>query len=121
MRTFKLVFGLDLKAVVPQRFTDDMRMAAQAPDATTFLANAQALFPDRVQDEEFTMHIVKHGIRRRIRESLVDLFTESGLGCTLSPASVELIEVPVPAEPDASPVLAADIDSALGLPTEELG
>lgn len=100
MRTFKLELGFDMKIVVPEKFTKDMREVAQAEDASEFLKHAQELFPLPTQDEEFTLHIVKHGIRTHTRSALADLCAGSGLGCTLSPARAKVIDVPVRCTPN---------------------
>jgi hypothetical protein len=88
MRTFKLVLGLDFKVVVPDQFIKLWRGQAQDPAACTkFLQDAQAKHPE--DDEQFILHVLKHGVRRHARQGLVDLFAASGLGCTLSPATVQ--------------------------------
>lgn len=110
MRTFKLNLALDMKAVVPEQFVKDMRKQAQDPESSPFLKNAQEMFPN--DDDEFILHILKHGVRRHTREALADLFAGSGLGCTLSPATARVIDRSPPAE-DVKPVLATEIDQAL--------
>lgn len=115
MRTFKLTLGIDVKAVVPQHVTDAWRADAQSEEATPFLKNVQALYPD--DDEAFTLHILKHGTRATVRASLKSLYEGTGIGGTLSPVSAGVIDL------DATPVLASEIEAALDgtLPTEHLG
>lgn len=110
MRTFKLELGLDMKAVVPDAWTEHMREIAADPEqATPFLQNAQEMFPE--DDEEFSLHILKHGVRRHVRDSLQELFIASGLGCTLSPARATVIDRSPPA--NVEPVLADQIAEAI--------
>ena len=108
MRTFKLELALDVRAVVPDSFVQQMRSEATGPDATAFLMNAQEMFPLPTQDEDFILHILKHGVRRNVRQSLLTLFGESGLGCTLSPAKATVINR---SPPSAKPVLAYVINT----------
>ena len=106
MHTFKLELGLDMKAVVPDAWVKQMReIAADQEQVTPFLKNAQEMFPE--DDAEFALHILKHGIRRHVRDSLQELFIASGLGCTLSPARATVIDRSPPA--NAEPVLADQI------------
>ena len=106
MRTFKLELGLDMKAVVPDSWVKLMRESAAGADTSTpFLKNAHEMFPE--DDEEFALHILKHGVRRHVRDSLQELFIASGLGCTLSPARATVIDRSPPA--NVEPVLADQI------------
>lgn len=109
MRTFKLELALDTKVVVPEQFTKNMRAQAIAPDATDFLKKAHEKFKD--DDEGFTLHIVKHGMRRETRNALANLFASSGLGCTLSPARATVIDRSPPT--NVKPVLASNIADAI--------
>ena len=108
MRTFKLEVALDIRAVVPDSFVQQMRSEAQAEDATVFLQNTQEMFPLPTQDEDFILHILKHGVRRNVRQELVKMFAESGLGCTLSPARATIIDR---SPPPGEPVLASVINA----------
>ena len=103
MRTFKLELAIDMKAVVPDSWVKLMREYAAAHDTTPFLKNAQEMFPE--DDEEFALHILKHGVRRNISEALQELFMTSGLGCTSARATV--IDRSPPA--NAEPVLATEV------------
>lgn len=112
MKTFKLALGIDIKAVVPDAITKEWREDATGPNASEFLKATQELFPD--DDEGFTLHILKHGCRRIVRQSLHSLLANTGIGGTLSPVKAALIEIPVALEPDGvQPVLASQIDQAL--------
>ena len=114
MKTFKLEIALDIKVIVPDGFVASMR--AEAVDAelsTPFLRNAQEMFPLPTQDEDFILHVLKHGVRYHTRQALAQLFESSGLGCTLSPARATVIDRNPP--PDAAAVLASEIDAALSV------
>lgn len=112
MKTFKLEIALDIKAVVPDSFIMQMRGDARDPITTTpFLQRAQEMFPNAAQDEDFILHILKHGVRHHARASLAQLFEASGLGCTLSPARAVVIDRSPP--PEEAAVLASEIDAAL--------
>jgi len=104
MRTYKLELGIDLKAVVPDHWVKNMREQVQM-NPTPFLTNAQEMFPE--DDEEFALHILKHGVRRNVRDNLQELFMASGLGCTLSPARDTVIDRSPPA--NAEPVLEDEV------------
>lgn len=106
MRTFHLTLGLDMKAVVPEQFTQDIRAQATAEDASPFLKNAHEMFPE--DDEQFTLHILKHGVRRNTRMALAELFESSGLGCTLSPVTAKVRDVSPPPD-SAVPVLPTEL------------
>lgn len=100
MKTFHLTLSLDMRVVAPAEFTQELRGQAQREDATPFLKDAQAQFP--ADDEAFTLHVLKNGIRKNTRAYLQDLFVQSGLGGTLSPASLKPIDRSPPT--DAAPV-----------------
>lgn len=91
MKTFKITLGIDVKAVVPGHVTEAWRTDATSEEATPFLKNAQAMFPE--DDEGFTMHILKHGCRSMVRQSLRTLLEGTGIGGTLSPASADTIDI----------------------------
>lgn len=114
MRTFDLDIGINIRAVVPESFTKDMREMChpEHPSTTTFLQKAAALHP--IDDEAFTLFVLAHGIRRNVRAELAVFLQEVGIGGTLSPAKVQMT---------GTPVLAGQIDAALAgtLPTEQLG
>lgn len=92
MQTFKGSVTLDFKAVVPAQFLADLRRQAQAEDATPFLKQLQAAHP--VNDDAFVGAVLKNGLRHSLRDSLIQLFVDSGLGGTVSPATIDIIEVP---------------------------
>lgn len=91
MKTFKLTFGIDVKAVVPDHITAEWRADAVSDEATPFLKAAQEMFPD--DDEGFTLHILKHGCRSMMRQSLRTLLEGTGIGGTLSPVSAGTIDI----------------------------
>lgn len=92
MQTFKGTLKSDLRVVVPQQFLEAMREAAQDSDATPFLKQVQANHP--VNDDAFIQAILKNGLRKNIRDRIIELFAEAHLGGTVSPATIDLVEVP---------------------------
>lgn len=92
MQTFKGEVSLPFKVVVPQQFLDDLRTMAQSPDATPFLKQVQLNHPEN--DDAFVGAVLKNAIRHNSRDQLVELFNVSGLGGTVAPATIEVIEVP---------------------------
>lgn len=96
MQTFQGTIGLDFKAVVPQQFLDSMREQAKSEAATPFLKHVQAAYP--TDDDAFIGAILKNGVRKHVRDSLVSLLESSGLGGTVSPATLAVIDLapPVP-------------------------
>lgn len=122
MRTFKLTLGMDFKAVVPNSVTAAWRADALSDEATPFLYAANERFKD--DDEGFTLHILKHGCRSMVRQSLVQLLESTGIGGTIAPASIKPVDISEDMLPElAQPVLASEIEAALQgtLPTEQLG
>jgi hypothetical protein len=91
MKAFKVTLGIDVKAVVRDHVTEAWRFDAVSDEATPFLKNAQEMFPD--DDEGFTLHILKHGCRSMVRQSLRTLLEGTGIGGTLSPASACTIDI----------------------------
>jgi hypothetical protein len=92
MKTLKGTLTIDFKAVIPQQLLDDMRAAALRPDATAFLLATQAKHP--VNDDAFVAAILKNAVRHSTRDNLLALFHEAGVGGTVSPATVDVIELP---------------------------
>lgn len=115
MRTFKFDLGLEFKTVVPEQFTQAMRAAAQDDDASAFLRKCQYEFPG--DDEGFTLAILKNGIRKHVRQELMEHLQKSGIGGTFAPARIEPIDISHLLS--VQPVLAADIDQALQTGTPE--
>lgn len=109
MKTFKFELGLDMKVVVPQQFTEDLRKEAIAEDSTEFLKQAHAAYPE--DDEQFLMFVLKNGIRKQTRQFLAHMFESSGLGCTLAPARMRVIDRSPPH--DVDPVLPAVVDQVV--------
>lgn len=104
MRTFDLEIGIDIRAVVPESFTKEMRemCAKDHPNTTEFLQKAANLHP--IDDEAFTLFVLTHGIRRNVRAELAVFLQQAGIGGTLSPAKVQMT---------GTPVLASAIEDAL--------
>lgn len=103
MRTFKMELHLDFKTIVPDPFVASLREQAQAEDASDFLKKMHAEYED---DESFILAVLKNGVRRHVRESLAKLHAESGLGCTLAPARLAVIDR---SPPKVEPVLASEV------------
>lgn len=114
MRQFYVEIGVDLRAVVPESFTKEMRELSHPdhPSTTKFLQQAASMHP--IDDEEFTLFVLVHGIRRNVRAELAVFLQQAGIGGTLSPAVVQN---------RVRPVLASKVDAALSgtLPLEQLG
>lgn len=114
MRTFDLDIGINIRAVVPDSFTAEMRAMSKPdhPSTTTFLQTASNMHP--LDDEAFTLFVLTHGIRRNVRAELAVFLQQAGIGGTLSPAQVQMT---------GTPVLASQVETALvqGMPTEQLG
>lgn len=87
MRSYDLTLSLDMRAIVPEQFTQEYRKQAQAEDASPFLKQAQEQFPD--DDEGFTLAVLKNGMRIGVRAAVIDLFESSGIGCHLAPAHLK--------------------------------
>lgn len=92
MKTLKAHVGIDTKIVVPDQFLKLLREQAQPghADNTPFLAAMQEKFPE--DDEGFLTAVLKNGLRIGIRSYLLDMFSQSGLGGTISPATVAFDE-----------------------------
>lgn len=100
---YDLTLSIDIRAAVPEDFTKQMREAAKAEDATEFLKQANAI----EDDDEFTLFLLKNGLRKNVRQFVQELFENSGIGGTLAPASVVPRDRSVPQ--DVAPVLASEI------------
>ncbi len=90
MKTFKGTITSDFKIVVPDQFIANMRNDAKKEDAV-FLKVADTSHP--VNDEAFIEMILKNGMRQHLKATLLELYANSGLGGTVSPARVEIIGV----------------------------
>ncbi len=90
MKTFNMTLGLDMKIVVPQKFIEEMREEARKEETSDFLQVAQSTHPE--DDEQFTLFILKNGVRKHTRQFLAGMFEASGIGCTLSPASLAVVD-----------------------------
>ena len=104
---YDLTLSIDIRAAVPDEFTNMMREQARAEDASEFLKQANAI----EDDDEFTLFLLKNGLRKNVRQFVQELFENSGIGGTLAPASVVPRDRSVPA--DAEPVLASEIAQAI--------
>ena len=105
MRTFDLEIGIDIRAVVPDSFTKEMREMSHPdhPSSTKFLQQASSMHP--IDDEEFTLFVLMHGIRRNVRAELAVFLQQAGIGGTLSPAAVQH---------KVQPVLASTVNGLIG-------
>lgn len=109
MKTFKLTLSIDLKAIVPEQFEQAMREVAEADDASEFLKNTLTQFEDDA--DGFILHVLKHGLRRCVRENVQALFEQSGIGGTLSPVTANVIDRSPPT--NTEPALATEIAQAI--------
>lgn len=87
MRTFEMSAALDFKIVVPDEFVKNMREAARAEDASAFLKSAEEMHPQ--DDDEFILMVLRNGIKRRLRDSVLELTKSSGLGGSFAPVSIK--------------------------------
>lgn len=86
MQTFQVNLGVDIRAVITQEFLAESRKEAQAEEATPFLKEAQARFPD--DDDQFMLAIVCNAFRTFTRQSLLDFMLKSGVGGTVAPVKI---------------------------------
>lgn len=91
MKTFKGVISSDFRVVVPDQFIEGLRRDAKSEGAV-FLAIADKQHP--VNDDAFVAAVLKNGMRQHLRATTAELFLNSGLGGTVSPATIEIVEVP---------------------------
>lgn len=94
MQTFKVSLGIDIKAVITQEFLTESRKEAQGEEATPFLKECQARFPD--DDDQFMLMIVCNAFRTQTRHGIMNFMMMSGVGGTVSPVEVLDREVHVP-------------------------
>lgn len=94
MQTFKLSLGIDIKAIITQEFLDESRKEAQAEDASPFLKECQARFPE--DDDQFMLMIVCNAFRTKTRHDITNFMLASGVGGTVSPVEILDREVHVP-------------------------
>jgi len=88
--TLKGSVSLDFKAVVNRVWIQFWREEAQAEDASPFLKQLQEQHP--VNDEAFVEGMLKNGIRHRMQHTLAQLFGSTGLGGTVAPGKVEIMQ-----------------------------
>lgn len=101
MQTFTVKLSVDIRAVITQEFLDESRKEAQAPEATAFLKEAQARFPE--DDDQFMLAIVCNAFRTYSRQSLLDFMLKSGVGGTVSPVTILERACAVPKEFSQTP------------------
>jgi hypothetical protein len=94
MQTFNLSLALDIKAVITQEFLDESRKEARAEDATAFLKEAEARFPD--DDDQFMLAIVTNAFRTKLRHDILYFMAASGVGGSVSPVQILKRECSVP-------------------------
>ncbi len=87
MKHFDMTANMDLRIAVPDEFVRCMREAATAEDASEFLRVAQVTYPE--DDDEFILMILRNGLKRHIRDSVMQLLQESGLGGTFAPVTLK--------------------------------
>lgn len=122
MRTYKLELGIELRAVVPDSFIAQQLELCRKDDANPFqrktvaardenLSNLLSQLDDNAEDyaekyrdavasvdDEFGMAIIKNGLRYGVRHIVVDMLTESGIGCHMAPVTVPVAEYLIPDE-----------------------
>ena len=96
MQTFTVKLGVDIRAVITQEFLDESRKEALAEDATPFLKEAQARFPE--DDDQFMLAIVCNAFRTYTRQTLLDFMLKSGVGGTVAPVTITERVCAVPKE-----------------------
>lgn len=110
MQTFTLGLNLNCSAVIAQRFLDEARKEAQAPDAPLFLKTMQEKFPE--DDDQFMLAIVKNAFRTTLRRSLLDFMSRSGVGGSVSPVQIVAESITQPKDAVAAFAEATDPDTA---------
>ena len=94
MQTFQISLALDIKAVVTQEFLAESRAEATAPEATAFLKECQARFPN--DDDQFMLAIVTNAFRTKVRHDTLQFMLGSGVGGSVSPVQITKRECTVP-------------------------
>lgn len=110
MKTFSGSISCNFRIVVPQQFLDALRRDAQS-EGSTFLKVAQAAHPEN--DDAFLAMVLKNGLRTHLKANTIELLVNSGLGGTVSPAKIEIIEVPEDFEPSVAAVQTLNVRKAL--------
>lgn len=87
--TFKGHGSLDFKVVVNRAWLDFWRNEAKKEHTGAFMQHADAAHP--TNDDAFIEAILRNGIRICLRENLVELLKNTGLGGTVAPAKVEIM------------------------------
>lgn len=91
MKTFTGRIQSDFRIVVPQQFLEGLRRDAKLEGAV-FLKIADQAHPEN--DDAFLAMVLKNGMRQFLKANMLELLANSGLGGSVSPATVEIIEVP---------------------------
>lgn len=114
MRTYDLELTINVRAVVPEQFTQRMREYAadtgEGGASTEFLRRAVAQFGN--DDEGFTLHVVKHGLRNVTRFAAAQAMHEEGIGATLAPAKC-VVHTDRNDPPEVPAVLASAVAAAI--------
>lgn len=108
MRTYELTASMALTAAVPDEFIKNMREASIAPDASAFLKAAEEAHPQ--DDDEFILMILRNGLKRHIRDSVIELLKGSGIGGTFSPV---LLKRGIEEQPHVKAALASEVAVAI--------
>lgn len=105
MRSYLMNVAFDMTAVVPDTFIEKMRAEAKPdhPDTTPFLQEADKRFSG--DDEGFGLHLVKHALRRIVRNAVATEFSQVGLGGRFAPLVLRDRTPPH----DAKPALASEV------------
>ena len=103
MQTFIMDAEMSLRVVVPATLLQSMREQARAEGASPFLLSAQEQHPE--DDDEFILMILRNGLKRHIRGSILDLLAGSGIGGSFSPLQLKDRTPPK----DVPAVLATDV------------
>lgn len=111
MRTYDLELTISVRAVVPQQFTDMLRGFVDDPEQSTeFLRRAAAQFGN--DDEGFTLHVLKHGLRNTVRLAAAMELNNAGIGATLAPAKC-VVHTDRNNPPEVPAVLASEVAVAI--------
>lgn len=88
MKTFKAKLSLDVKIVVPDQFITQMRKDG-ASGLAVFIGKMHEAHP--TNDEAFIEAVLSNGLRTSVKANLLELFANSGLGGTVSPAKIDIV------------------------------
>uniref|UniRef100_A0AAU6W2D9 Uncharacterized protein n=1 Tax=Pseudomonas phage Drael01 TaxID=3138533 RepID=A0AAU6W2D9_9VIRU len=91
MQSYAITLQLSLKAVIHDKFLQEARAEAVAPDASLFLRTMQAKFPE--DDDQFMLAVLKNAMRTTVRRGTLDFMARSGVGGSVSPVQVVAEEI----------------------------